>query len=195
MTSGRNTPTPARECTTTGPTPHTARRTATARQAAGRPLLDPRAPAGLNLDPVTIAALSKTSSVLATDSQPPAFLIPIYHAAGERYHVPWQILAAINWIETDYGANLNTSSAGAIGWMQFMPASWRQYGVAADGQGQPNPYNPQDAIFAAARYLAANGAAENLPKAIYAYNHATWYVVEVMQRAQIISDHAPRDHG
>jgi membrane-bound lytic murein transglycosylase B len=148
-------------------------------------------PAGLNLDPATLAALSQASSQLATDSQPPAFLIPIYKAAGDRYHVPWEILAAINWIETDYGANLNISSAGALGWMQFMPGTWQQYGVAADGSGQPNPYNPQDAIFAAARYLAANGAAQNLPKAIYAYNHATWYVVEVMQRAQIVSEHAP----
>jgi membrane-bound lytic murein transglycosylase B len=146
---------------------------------------------GFNLDPAALAALSQASSQLATDSQPPAFLMPIYKAAEARYHVPWEILAAINWIETDYGANLNISSAGAMGWMQFMPGTWQEYGVAADGSGQPNPYNPQDAIFAAARYLAANGAAQNLPKAIYAYNHATWYVVEVMQRAQIISEHAP----
>ncbi len=152
-------------------------------------------PAGFHLDPATLAALSQASSSLATDSQPPAFLIPIYKAAEARYHVPWEILAAINWVETDYGANLNISSAGAMGWMQFMPGTWQQYGVAADGSGQPNPYNPQDAIFAAARYLAANGAAQNLPKAIYAYNHATWYVVEVMQRAQIISEHAPASTG
>ena len=158
-------------------------------------MLVPRGPAGLNLDPATIAALSQASSSLATDSQPPAFLIPIYKAAEARYHVPWEILAAINWVETDYGANLNISSAGAMGWMQFMPGTWQAYGVAADGSGQPNPYNPQDAIFAAARYLAANGAAQNLPKAIYAYNHATWYVVEVMQRAQIISEHAPASTG
>jgi membrane-bound lytic murein transglycosylase B len=150
-----------------------------------------RGPGGLNLDPAALAALSQASSSLATDNQPPAFLIPIYKAAEARYHVPWEILAAINWIETDYGANLNISSAGAMGWMQFMPGTWQQYGVAAAGNGQPNPYNPQDAIFAAARYLAANGAAQNLPAAIYAYNHATWYVVEVMQRAQIISDNAP----
>ena len=150
---------------------------------------------GFNLDPAALAALSQASSQLATDSQPPAFLIPIYKAAAARYHVPWEILAAINWVETDYGANLNISSAGAMGWMQFMPGTWQQYGVAADGSGQPNPFNPQDAIFAAARYLAANGAAQNLPKAIYAYNHATWYVVEVMQRAQIISDHAPAGAG
>jgi membrane-bound lytic murein transglycosylase B len=146
-------------------------------------------PGGPNV-PTAAAALSQIISQLPTGDQPPGFLIPIYQAAAERYHVPWQILAAINWIETDYGRNLNVSPAGAVGWMQFMPTTWQQYGVAADGQGQPNPDSPLDAIFSAARYLAANGAAQNLPKAIYAYNHAGWYVAEVMWRAQIISDHA-----
>jgi Transglycosylase SLT domain len=150
-----------------------------------------------SVDSVTSVPLGVTSVPLAqfplpgvNGLQPPAFLIPIYKAAGERYHVPWQILAAINWIETDYGANLSTSSAGAIGWMQFMPGTWQQYAVAADGHSQPNPYSPQDAIFTAAHYLAANGAAQNLPRAIYAYNHAAWYVAEVMWRAQMISDHS-----
>jgi hypothetical protein len=156
----------------------------------GLPTASSAWPAGLNLDPFTSAQLSQTSSLLATADQPPAFLIPIYKAAAKRYQVPWQILAAINWIETDFGQNMSTSSAGAIGWMQFMPGTWQQYGVAADGHGQPNPYSPQDAIFSAARYLAANGAAQNLPRAIYAYNHAAWYVLDVMWRAQVISDHS-----
>jgi Transglycosylase SLT domain len=102
--------------------------------------------------------------------------------------VPWQILAAINSIETDYGRNLAVSSAGAIGWMQFMPKTWLEYGVDPSGSGQPNPYDPQDAIFSAANYLAANGAAQSLPEAILAYNHAEWYVAEVMMRAQLIGD-------
>lgn len=136
------------------------------------------------------AELGQSSALLAAGSQPPAFLIPIYKTAARRYHVPWQILAAINWIETDFGRNLNTSSAGAVGWMQFMPGTWQEYGVAANGNGQPNPYSPQDSIFSAAHYLAANGAAQNLPKAIFAYNHAAWYVAEVIWRAQIISDHS-----
>ena len=55
----------------------------------------------------------------------PIFLLPIYQAAGIQYGVRWEILAAINEIETDYGRNLNVSSAGALGWMQFMPATWR----------------------------------------------------------------------
>jgi hypothetical protein len=145
-------------------------------------------PAG-NRDLFTSAELGQTTSLLATGNQVPTHLVPIYKAAARRYRVPWQILAAINWIETDYGRDLNTSSAGAIGWMQFMPGTWQEYGIAAGANKQPNPYSPRDAIFSAARYLAANGAAQNLPKAIYAYNHAVWYVADVIWRAQIISDH------
>ena len=88
----------------------------------------------------------------------PPFLLPIYQAAGIQYGVRWEILAAINEIETDYGRNVNVSSAGALGWMQFMPATWRSYGVDANDDEQKDPYNPVDAIFAAARYLKAAGA-------------------------------------
>jgi hypothetical protein len=140
-------------------------------------------------DPFTAGQIANLESIGTGLNQPPAFLIPIYKAAARRYHIPWAILAAINAIETDYGSNLNTSSAGAIGWMQFMPSTWQQYAVAADGHSQPNPYRPQDAIFTAAHYLSANGAADNLPGAIFAYNHAAWYVADVMWRAQMISDH------
>ena len=92
----------------------------------------------------------------------PPFLLPIYQAAGIQYSVPWQVLAAINEIETDYGRNLKVSSAGALGWMQFMPSSWETYGVDANGDGVKDPYNPVDAIFAAARYLKAAGADTDL---------------------------------
>jgi hypothetical protein len=137
--------------------------------------------------PGDAAQLSRLSGLLAKGNQPPMFLIPIYKAAGRRYHVPWRILAAINWIETDYGRNLNVSSAGAIGWMQFMPSTWLEWGVSADGHGRPNAYDPRDAIFSAARYLAASGAQHNLRGAIFAYNHATWYVDEVMFKADLIT--------
>jgi hypothetical protein len=142
---------------------------------------------GLNPEPLAASELGQPSSVLATGDQPPPFLIPIYKAAARRYHLPWKILAAINSIETKYGRNLNVSFAGAIGWMQFMPATWRAYGVAADGRGKPNPYDPRDAIFSAARYLAANGARHDLRRAIYAYNHAHWYVEAVLLKAREIS--------
>jgi hypothetical protein len=116
----------------------------------------------------------------------PPFLLPIYQAAGIQYSVPWQVLAAINEIETDYGRNLAVSSAGALGWMQFMPSSWEMYGVDANGDGVKDPFNPVDAIFAAARYLKAAGADTDLARAIFAYNHADWYVQSVLLRANVI---------
>jgi hypothetical protein len=112
--------------------------------------------------------------------------VPIYQAAGIEYHVPWQVLAAINEIETDYGRNLSVSSAGAVGWMQFLPSVWKQWGVDATGSGYADPYNPVDAIFAAARYLSAAGASRDLSGAIFAYNHAWWYVKSVLLRAKLI---------
>ena len=116
----------------------------------------------------------------------PPFLLPIYQAAGIEYDVPWQVLAAINEIETDYGRNLSISSAGAVGWMQFLPSTWKRWGVDANGDGIADPYNPVDAIFAAARYLHAAGASKNLAQAIFAYNHASWYVQSVLLRAKLI---------
>ncbi|HEY2771043.1 MAG TPA: lytic transglycosylase domain-containing protein [Solirubrobacteraceae bacterium] len=141
---------------------------------------------GLATNPALAHELSRLSTLLTNGDQPPSFLIPIYRAAGRRYHVPWKILAAINAIETDYGRNLNTSSAGAVGWMQFEPGTWRTYGVSTSPKRRPDPYNPADAIYSAAHYLAINGASHDLRKAIFAYNHAQWYVNEVMWKAQVI---------
>ena len=73
----------------------------------------------------------------------PVFLLPIYQAAGIQYGVRWEVLAAINEIETDYGRNLNVSSAGALGWMQFIPSSWRAYGVDANKDGTQGPLQPR----------------------------------------------------
>jgi hypothetical protein len=116
----------------------------------------------------------------------PPFLLPLYQAAGIEYGVRWEVLAAINEIETDYGRNLNVSSAGAVGWMQFLPSTWKLYGVDANKDGFKDPNNPADAIFTAARYLRAAGASQDLHKAIYAYNHADWYVDSVLLRARVI---------
>ena len=117
----------------------------------------------------------------------PPFLLPIYQAAGIEYGVRWEILAAINEIETDYGRNLNVSSAGALGWMQFMPPTWAAYGVDANKDGRKDPYNPVDAIFAAARYLKAANYENDVRAAIWAYNHADWYVDSVLLRARLIA--------
>ncbi|HYZ30307.1 MAG TPA: lytic murein transglycosylase [Thermoleophilaceae bacterium] len=117
----------------------------------------------------------------------PIFLLPIYQAAGIQYGIRWEVLAAINEIETDYGRNLNVSSAGAVGWMQFLPSTWKMYGVDANKDRRKDPYNPVDAIFAAARYLRAAGGDQDVQKAIFAYNHAGWYVDSVMLRARMIA--------
>jgi Transglycosylase SLT domain len=117
----------------------------------------------------------------------PPFLLPIYQAAGIEYGIRWEVLAAINEIETDYGRNLNVSSAGALGWMQFMPATWKAYGTDANKDGRKDPYNPVDAIFAAARYLKAANYENDVRAAIWAYNHADWYVDSVLLRARLIA--------
>ncbi len=68
-----------------------------------------------------------------------------------------------------------------------MPASWRAYGVDANKDGVKDPQNPVDAIFAAARYLKAAGYEDDVRKAIFAYNHADWYVDSVLLRADLIA--------
>jgi membrane-bound lytic murein transglycosylase B len=117
----------------------------------------------------------------------PRFLHPIYHSAGARYGIRWEILASINEIETDFGRNLNISWAGAMGWMQFMPATWRAYGTDGNKDGVEDPYDPTDAIFSAARYLSAAGYEQDVRGALFAYNHADWYVEDVLKRAREIA--------
>jgi hypothetical protein len=116
----------------------------------------------------------------------PAELVPIYESAARRYRLGERgvpVLAAINKIESGFGHNLGPSSAGAYGWMQFMPATWAAYGVDADGDGTSDPADPDDAIHAAARYLSAAGAPRSWYRAIFAYNHADWYVRDVLAQA------------
>ena len=114
----------------------------------------------------------------------PPFLLPIYQACGTEYGIPWEVLASINKIETAFGTNTNVSSAGAVGWMQFLPSSWEAFGLDANGDGKKDPYNPVDAICAAAHYLKLAGGNDDLYKAIFAYNHADWYVQEVLLYAR-----------
>jgi hypothetical protein len=114
----------------------------------------------------------------------PSALLPIFESCGAQYEIPWQILAAINQVETAFGTNVRTSSAGAIGWMQFLPSTWDLYGVDANGDGRRDPYDPEDAICAAANLLRASGAADDMRGAIFAYNHAGWYVDMVIGLAR-----------
>jgi murein DD-endopeptidase MepM/ murein hydrolase activator NlpD len=110
-------------------------------------------------------------------------LVEIWQRAGGAYGVPWEVLAAINKVESNFGRNMGPSSAGAIGWMQFMPSTWVRWGTDANGDGIADPWNPEDAVFSAARYLAAAGAHNDLSRAIFAYNHAQWYVDEILNLA------------
>ncbi len=137
----------------------------------------------------TLLAGSTVSAQALDFYRIPLFLLPVYQAAAFQYDVPWQVLAGINEIETDYGTDLSVSSAGALGWMQFMPGTWLQYGVDATDAGYADPYNPVDAIFAAARYLHAAGASHHLRAAIFSYNHSQEYVESVLLRARLIASY------
>lgn len=140
-----------------------------------------------DLIPPSSLTVQAVPNFFIEDFDIPPFLLPIYQAAGSEYGIRWEVLAAINRIETAFGKNLNISSAGAMGWMQFMPATWESYGVDANDDGEKDPFNPADAIFAAARYLKAAGGDKDLRKAIFAYNHADWYVDDVMEGARAVA--------
>jgi murein DD-endopeptidase MepM/ murein hydrolase activator NlpD len=111
-------------------------------------------------------------------------LLPVWQAAGHAYGIPWSVLASINKVESNFGQNMGPSSAGAIGWMQFMPDTWARWGTDATGDGVADPWNAEDAIYSAARYLAATGGASDIAAAVFSYNHAQWYVDQVLQLAQ-----------
>jgi murein DD-endopeptidase MepM/ murein hydrolase activator NlpD len=120
-----------------------------------------------------------------------ANLQSLWMAAGAAYGIPWQVLAAINKIESNFGQNMGPSSAGAIGVMQFMPSTWSRWGLDANGDGIADPWNAADAIYSAARYLAAAGGTTDLARAIFAYNHAGWYVNEVLSLASLYATGGP----
>jgi Transglycosylase SLT domain len=265
----------------------------------GFPVSGPGVPWGKGTvfeNPFTNAQLAKFAQLAGDKVQPPSYLIPIYKAAAAKYQIPWEVLAAINYIETGYGKDLAVSSAGAVGWMQFMPSTWAKYGevvseseldpadtkadakkqakpqrprvnpaaalspmgLAREGQtaedsdmqlqqaldaatlaafeaeaspvdtkngsqlrhqqalaaaqqlkdlfgsrassvrtseGEANPWNPDDAIFAAANYLTASGAHGSMANAVYSYNHANWYVQEVLTVAQKITINTINSRG
>ena len=136
----------------------------------------------------------QTGAAVAPLQAGPMHLRPIFDAAALHYHLGARgsaILAGLTSVESDFGRNLGPSSAGAVGWTQFMPATWRRYGVDADGDGRRDPDNPADAIFAAARYLGASGAPADWYQALFAYNHADWYVAEVLHRADQLAAGLP----
>jgi hypothetical protein len=118
----------------------------------------------------------------------PAEYLQLYMSSAERWcpGMSWTVLAAIGYVETRHGSHPTmVSSVGALGPMQFMPATWSSYGVDADGDGLANPWSPADAIAGAANYLCASGAGNpaTLRQAIWAYNHDWDYVDTVLAKA------------
>ena len=110
----------------------------------------------------------------------------LYIAAGKKYKIPWTLLAAIGMEETAHGRNTGTSSAGAQGLMQFMPATFASMGVDGDGDGRADIHNDADSVFSAANYLVKSGVTggeAGVRKALFAYNHADWYVNDVLYYA------------
>jgi membrane-bound lytic murein transglycosylase B len=119
----------------------------------------------------------------------PTSYIQLFQESAALYcpGLPWEVLAAIGQIESGFGANTGPSTAGALGPMQFLPSTWAEWGISGFGdQGPPNIMDPFDAVPSAARYLCAAGGstAAGLPRAIFAYNHADWYVNEVLALAR-----------
>jgi cell wall-associated NlpC family hydrolase len=146
----------------------------------------------LLLPALAIAAVSGRIS-LASPSQtavadiPPDYLL-LYQEAGVAFEVPWQVLAGIGKVECDHGRDPDpacwqeghTNSAGAGGPMQFLASTWQEYGLSASGGGAPDRWNPADAIVSAANFLKQNGAPDDIPAAVFAYNHSQAYVQQVL---------------
>lgn len=125
-------------------------------------------------------------SALARGEIPSQYL-RLYMQAAQRYGLDWAIVAGIGKVECDHGRDPDpscsregvTNSAGAGGPMQFIASTWTRYAVDGDANGIASRWDPADAIFASARYLEASGAPGDYRRAIFAYNHADWYVADV----------------
>ena len=132
--------------------------------------------------------------VLTRDDIPADYLTWYIGAARTCPGLPWPVLAGIGKVETDHGrsplpgVHAGANPVGAEGPMQFLPGTFHEYAVNADPARPPSPYDPADAIYTAARMLCANGARRGstpgIEQAIFAYNHARWYVSEVMSWAE-----------
>jgi Transglycosylase SLT domain len=136
---------------------------------------------------------AEVSTSLPVDATPstgrPSSYLQLFQESAARYcpGLSWTVLAAIGQIESADGQNEGPSTAGALGPMQFLPSTWQTWGTDGFGDtGTPNIMNPYDAVPSAARLLCAGGAAsggQGLRTAIFDYNHASWYVNEVLTLA------------
>lgn len=141
-------------------------------------------------DPSSIHYVSEQPSKDALADIPGNYL-KAYQDAGKKYGLDWTIIAAIGKIESDHGRAESgciegpaTAYGTAKGPMQFIDSTWATVGVDGNGDGQKNVCDYRDAIPATAGYLRDSGAPQDYSSAIYAYNHADWYVQEVFDQAQ-----------
>ncbi len=128
-----------------------------------------------------------SEAVGALSAQVPRKLVGLYEGAAARFRLGERgpsVLAAINFVETDFGTNVATSSAGAEGWMAFLPSTFAEWGVDGNGDGVTDIFNAADAIYSAANYLHDSGAPGDWWAAVFAYNHADWYVEKVLRYAR-----------
>jgi hypothetical protein len=142
----------------------------------------------VNLVSYSLVTASKLPVATNVPAGVPANWLALFKESAAQYcqGLPWTVLAAIAQIESGDGANDGPSSAGALGPMQFMPGTWAMWGITGFGPaGTPDIMNPLDAVPSAARMLCADGGGNSatLASAIFSYNHATWYVNEVLALA------------
>ena len=144
----------------------------------------------VSLQPTTSTTPGQLPVATSVPTGRPTTYLALYQESAARYcpGLSWTVLAAIGEVESGDGANMGPSSAGALGPMQFLPSTWQRWGITGFGDtGAPNIMNPFDAVPSAAEYLCAAGAAKggsSLYQAIFAYNHADWYVSEVLAIAR-----------
>jgi membrane-bound lytic murein transglycosylase B len=112
--------------------------------------------------------------------EPAGRLRRYYAEARRRFGISWRVLAAVNYVESAFNKLRNASSAGAQGPMQFLPSTWRAYGLGG------NIHDPHDAIIGAANYLHANGAPQNYRRALFRYNPSSLYVDAVLRYTSAI---------
>lgn len=138
-----------------------------------------------------LSRAADTGASARARSDVPATMLRLYRrAAADCPGLPWGVLAAVGKVETDHGrARRQVSTAGAVGPMQFLPATFRSYAAPAPPGGAvpPTPWDRTDAVFAASRLLCANGGrgGADLRRAVFAYNHAGSYVRRVLRIADI----------
>ncbi len=129
----------------------------------------------------TARPVSDPGSVRAVAPEPADVLLGHFREAERRFEVDWEVLAAVNYVESKFGRVVSASSAGAQGPMQFIPSTWARYGMGGD------VHDPHDAILGAASYLRASGAPADYPRALYAYNPVPEYVDAVTRYARRIA--------